>query len=140
MQQQTVDDLAEKSKLASDSSFNALINAQSIEGYWPAEQKDAILKFLDDSQKKVVNEFLTFAAQTAEAQLAQRLILTILANDIFTKRFQHKREEWRMIGRNMTRWINSARTTLTKAAIKDMDTKMAGTETAIKAMDYTVKV
>ena len=109
MQQQAIDDKAEKEKLASDSSFNALINAQSIDGYWSVEQKDAILKFLDGNQKKVINDILDLAAKSAEHQLVERLVLTILANDIFTKRFQHKREEWRMIGRNVNRWMNQAR-------------------------------
>jgi len=67
--------------------------------------------------------------------MAQRLVLTILANDIFTKRFQHKREEWRMIGRNITRWMNQAKNTLTKAGVDVGDA-----EKTIKDMDYTVKV
>ena len=83
---------------------------------------------------------MELAKKSAQADLVQRLVLTILAQDIFTKRFQHKREEWRMIGRNVQRWLLSAKEDLKNAGDQDLEQKVTQLEATIKGMDYTVMI
>lgn len=62
--------------------------------------------------------------------------MTILAVDIITKKFPSKREEWRMIGKKVTKWLKTTRETISqiKGAQEVLD-RLTETETSIKEMD-----
>lgn len=44
----------------------------------------------------------------------KKLIITILAFDIIGKEFQDKKEEWRMIGKKVTKWLKQTKEDISK--------------------------
>ena len=62
--------------------------------------------------------------------------MTILAVDIITKKFPSKREEWRMIGKKVTKWLKATRETISKIeGAQELLDRLAETEAQIKEMD-----
>lgn len=44
----------------------------------------------------------------------KKLIITTLAFDIIGKEFQDKKEEWRMIGKKVTKWLKQTKEDISK--------------------------
>jgi len=92
--------------------------------------------FLKPEQKEFVNQFLDLASQHNEKDTLEKFILTILAFDIISKKFPNKREEWRMIGKKVTKWLKTTREAILKMeGIEEVVTRLNETETSIKNMD-----
>ena len=75
-------------------------------------------------------------SQHSEKETLEQFVLTILAVDIITKKFPSKREEWRMIGKKVTKWLKATREAISKIeGAQEVLDRLAETETLIRDMD-----
>ena len=68
-------------------------------------------------QKLVINTILDLISINKELKddkkdLLKKLIITLLAFDIIGKQFLDKKEEWRMIGKKVTKWVKETKETI----------------------------
>ena len=92
---------------------------------------NGILSFVNN-QSKITTE---------HKDLFKKYIMTVIAHDILGKKFNDQKEEWRMIGKKATNWINDNKDTVQKLLLtyNDLYYKLDGFQKTVKALKYRTK-
>jgi len=84
-------------------SLDSLLNAQSAEGTWGSSTLKIVTKCLSPDQAKKLEALLK---KRPEDEV--KIILTVIALEILSKKFSEKKDEWKLIAKKGKKWLKSA--------------------------------